>query len=1115
MTPTKPLSYESAIGFYDTIQGYCNIYASKPNEVMTALRGLLHSLYTDCTKNELQFFSTTASLQSYCLDRYGIEKQLSDRLNSVRIQSGKSSRDSTQIISKDLVIASLYVCSQAIEAFSGVSIPNALSHFFDTTPLSYSPDVFTEPGERIAFIRCAITSWEHNAENGQFILTTQSDNFGLVTIELHREHTALQGCIWEGATLHITSLEKQQDINNDITLFKTTKSSLIVVEPDILFDVTSIAECFQKDSAEPLLYLLNKLTPSDSSLAIAKGSLVNQSLDILLSNPMAETNDVFNQSWRSKPLSIIAGIGGETEQWKTVELEVAEQIERLKDIINQLEFDRISTEPSFISPIYGLQGRLDVLLEYDNEPNRKTIIELKSGSAPSPTRITGLESRITAGGMWVNHLIQVACYSLLLESAFDSRTGDSQILYSKTSVYPLRNALITTKHKYEALMLRNRIVAIEQKLLKRQFGVFSSLVELAPKIPDFKHTALNFFTDSYKNFSNLERMYFLALYSFVLREQYIQRLGTDGQQHGFASLWRKSVNEKNEELSILAYITLNTERSDWDSMYLHFDFSPRTATASVFRVGDIVVLYPTNDNGKSIPYKQQILKATVLTIGDSFVIVSLRNKQLHRSYFDVSSDSNNYWVLEPDYIESSVSSINSGILLLLSSPDKYRKNIFLGLEPPRTEQVDYTFKPTLTDEQNELVCKALSSTDYFLLQGPPGTGKTSTVLRTLVEELYNKPDEVIFVLAYTNRAVDEICSALKRSPESIDFMRFGSKQNTIHQDKLFSTFADRLSPEELFKKVQSTRVIVSTISFLHSNSDLLKLTTCTTAIVDEASQILEPQLASLIPYSRRLILIGDEKQLPAVVVQQERSSLVSHDDLAKIGMVDLRVSYFERLLRICKSHQWNNAFGMLTKQARMHAKIQFIPNGLFYENKLAPLLDWQNSEQNIPTLPLYCIGTNTISFVPVNKSLVTKVSVDEALICAEIAASMHQQLGEEFNSNSIGIITPFRNQIREILNALPDNLRTSITVDTVERYQGSERECIIISTAVNHTRLLTSIQSIAEFDNIEVDRKLNVALTRARKQCVVVGCEEVLIASPHYKAYIEHCYSLNGSTALV
>jgi DNA replication ATP-dependent helicase Dna2 len=1110
MTPAHPISYESAIDFYDTVYAYCKSSASKSRETMNALRSFLHSLYSECTKNELQFFSTTASLQSYCLDRYNIDKQLADRLNSVRIQSGKVNRDSTLYVSTDSTIASLYVCSQAIEALSGVPLPNGLQRFFDTTPLSYLPDVFSEPAERIPFVRCLIISWIQDSVSGQLKLKTQTDTFGIVTIELHSEHSALYSCIWEGATLHITSLEK----NDTSGLYKTTKSSLIVVEPDILFDVTSIAECFQKDGSEPLLYLLNKLSPSDTSLAIAKGSLVNQSLDILLSNPSAETQDVFNQSWRSKPLSIIAGIGGESEQWRTVEIDVAEQIERLKDIINQLDYDKISTEPSFISPIYGLQGRLDVMLEYNEEPSRKTIIELKSGSAPSPTRLTGLESRITAGGMWVNHLIQVACYTLLLESAFDNRTGDSQILYSKTSDYPLRNALITTKHKYEALMLRNRIVAIEQKLLKRQFGVFKSLIDTAPKIPDFKQSALDFFANSYKNFSELERVYFLALYSFTLREQYIQRIGNESNQQGFASLWRKSVNEKNEELSILAYITLNYEQSDWDSMYLYFDFSTRTATASVFRVGDIVVLYPTSDNGKSIPYKQQIIKATVVSISDSNVVISLRNKQLHQSFFQGESNSNSYWVLEPDYIESSVSSINSGILRLLSLPDESRKNIFLGIEPPRLEQIDYESKPALTDEQNQLVQKALSSKDYFLLQGPPGTGKTSTVLRTLVEELYKIPNEIIFVIAYTNRAVDEICSALKRSPESIDFMRFGSKQNTTHHDILFSTIADTLTPVELYKKVQSTKVVVSTISFLHANTELFTLTSCTTAIIDEASQILEPLIASLVPNCRRMILIGDEKQLPAVVVQQERSTLVSHEELAKVRMFDLRVSYFERLLRICKSNQWESGYGMLTRQARMHADIQFIPNNLFYQNKLIPMLDWQRTKQNISSFPTYSIGTNTQSFIPVGKSVTAKVSEEEARICAELVISIYQQLGAEFDSNSVGIITPFRSQIREIHNALPDYLRPLITVDTVERYQGSERDCIIISTAVNHTRLLPSIQSLSVFDDVQVDRKLNVALTRARKQCIVVGCEEVLIASPHYRAYIEHCYSLQESDTL-
>ena len=77
-----------------------------------------------------------------------------------------------------------------------------------------------------------------------------------------------------------------------------------------------------------------------------------------------------------------------------------------------------------------------------------------------------------------------------------------------------------------------------------------------------------------------------------------------------------------------------------------------------------------------------------------------------------------------------------------------------------------------------------------------------------------------------------------------------------------------------------------------------------------------------------------------------------------------------------------------------------------------------------------------------------------------------------------------------------------IMVDTVERYQGSERDIIIVSFATNHRHQLANLQSLSA--DKTVDRKLNVTLTRARERLILIGCSEVLCYSPYYKALIEH-----------
>jgi superfamily I DNA and/or RNA helicase len=111
--------------------------------------------------------------------------------------------------------------------------------------------------------------------------------------------------------------------------------------------------------------------------------------------------------------------------------------------------------------------------------------------------------------------------------------------------------------------------------------------------------------------------------------------------------------------------------------------------------------------------------------------------------------------------------------------------LFLGLEPPSSVEVEVSYRDDLTDEQNWLLGAALSAKDYFLIQGPPGTGKTSYMLRAIVESIYTQTEETILITAYTNRAVDEICSSLKKSAVDIPFIRLGLKSLLFIQKIFF------------------------------------------------------------------------------------------------------------------------------------------------------------------------------------------------------------------------------------------------------------------------------------------------------------------------------------------
>ena len=120
---------------------------------------------------------------------------------------------------------------------------------------------------------------------------------------------------------------------------------------------------------------------------------------------------------------------------------------------------------------------------------------------------------------------------------------------------------------------------------------------------------------------------------------------------------------------------------------------------------------------------------------------------------------------------------------------------------------------------------------------------------------------------------------------------------------------------------------------------------------------------------------------------------------------------------------------------------------------------------------------------------------------------MYEAHGIDMNTERIGVITPFRAQIAQIRQCLyerelPVDL---ITIDTVERYQGGARDVIILSTCANN---LEQVESICSLSDEGIDRKLNVAITRAREQFILIGNEELLSTTTGYQnliRYIKEC----------
>lgn len=371
--------------------------------------------------------------------------------------------------------------------------------------------------------------------------------------------------------------------------------------------------------------------------------------------------------------------------------------------------------------------------------------------------------------------------------------------------------------------------------------------------------------------------------------------------------------------------------------------------------------------------------------------------------------------------------------------------------------------------------------------------------------------------------MDEICSKLHE--EGIGFLRIGGELNcsAAYKDSLLSEkVSESNGIESLAEVIAATRVIVGTTASLSSNLQLFRLKQFSLAVVDEASQILEPHLMGLlsahdggIPAIRKFVFIGDHKQLPAVVQQKEEVSRVGDPVLNAIHLTDCRLSLFERLLR-----RYGGDAGvvfMLRKQGRMHREIAMFPNLAFYNSRL-DVVPLPHQEAPLPACTGVAgsmadiIATRRMAFVAVpapQRTPSEKVNRSEADIIAAMVAGIYEREREVFDADeTVGIIVPYRNQIATVRNAIAAYgiaALEGITIDTVERYQGSQRRYIVYGFTVQRYYQLDFLTAnvFVDTDGSIIDRKLNVAMTRAKEHLFMVGNPKLLEKDPVFRRLLD------------
>ena len=455
------------------------------------------------------------------------------------------------------------------------------------------------------------------------------------------------------------------------------------------------------------------------------------------------------------------------------------------------------------------------------------------------------------------------------------------------------------------------------------------------------------------------------------------------------------------------------------------------------------------------------------------------------------------------------------------------RDVICGMVEPGFRDIYPVRFPWLNRSQEVAVNNMLCSRDVMIVHGPPGTGKTTTLVEAIAETLNREPQ--VLVCAQSNMAVDWICQKLVErgvrvlrigNPTRVNDQMLGycyERQYEAHPDypelwsirkairqlqgerrkhSMSSSVQSRINrlrhrTEELEVKINvelfdNARVVASTL--VGSNSSLLTGRRFGTLFVDEAGQALEAATWIAVRKADRVVLAGDHLQLPPTIkcYDAERGGL--------------GVTMMEMVVR-----RWQQAVTLLTTQYRMNRQIMQFSSDWFYggslkaadEVKVRGILDFDT--------PMEWIDTSQMDFnEQVQGAGCSKVNVKEAVFFVARLEEYVSRIGLERILDEridFGLISPYKAQVRYMRqivkrSAVLRQLREVLTVDTIDGFQGQERDVVFISLVRSNDD--GSIGFLSDL------RRMNVAITRARMKVVVIGNAATLC---HHKFYAKlHAY---------
>lgn len=498
---------------------------------------------------------------------------------------------------------------------------------------------------------------------------------------------------------------------------------------------------------------------------------------------------------------------------------------------------------------------------------------------------------------------------------------------------------------------------------------------------------------------------------------------------------------------------------------------------SWLNVGDAIVISTHRHHGLAIGYIVACDSASA--DGDVLTLSLDRPLQPEKQY-----------VMDKDELTGSFGVLRANICKLLGN--KRLQQLIVNNRPPSftepnnpdDDRIPDRFTKHLDDCQRSALKHVLSAQDYALIVGMPGTGKTTTLAAIIAVLLWR--GETVLLVSHTHAAIDNVLMRLigDHGPEYGErVLRIGPIDRVHEKVKEMTAIPTKLQ-QDCNEHLNSVQLVAGTTQSTQHHPLFMKRRSFSWCIVDEATQLTLPACLGALRFAQRFVLVGDPHQLPPLVRSRHPAALPLHTSLHHL---------------LFAAHPQSAA--TLHQQYRMNEEIMSIANRLVYDGKLVcgsaavgrRRLDIDSDDVIVGAhRPVVFIDTDLAGDGGYEERVGTS-------FCNHYEAGVVQDLVERLlkaglSPEAVAVISPFRPQLRLLRAKLP----SSIELATVDRFQGRDFPCVIVSLVRNNPLRMVG-ELVADW------QRINVAFTRAQCKLIVVGSRSTLRESVVFDLFLRLC----------